>query len=306
MMRVIVSAEQAGTRLDQFVANEAGLTRARVQSLIGKDLVTVNDQKPAKNGQALRTGDVVAWEIPEAAPVEAKAQDIALDIVYEDADVIVVNKARSMVVHPAAGHLDGTLVNALLAHCGDLSGIGGELRPGIVHRLDKETTGLLVAAKNDAAHLSLSEQLKARTVSRKYGAVVPGSFASESFTVDQPIGRHKTDRKRMDIMPDGRPAKTDFLVLEHLNRASLLRCSLHTGRTHQIRVHLRSLGHPIMGDDIYGPAKMLSPVLMLHAFSLSFIHPKTGETMRFTAPPPADYLKELKRLGWSGKPFWNE
>lgn len=306
MMRVIVSAEQAGTRLDQFVANEAGLTRARVQNLIGKELVTVNDQKPAKNGQALRTGDAVAWEIPEAAPIEAKAQDIALDIVYEDADVIVVNKARSMVVHPAAGHPEDTLVNALLAHCGDLSGVGGALRPGIVHRLDKETTGLLVAAKNDAAHLSLSEQLKARTVSRKYGAVVPGSFASESFTVDQPIGRHKTDRKRMDITPDGRPARTDFFVLEHLNRASLLRCSLHTGRTHQIRVHLRSLGHPIMGDDLYGPAKMLSPVLMLHAFSLSFIHPKTGETMRFTAPPPADYVQELTRLGWSGKPFWNE
>ncbi len=305
-MQAVVSPDQAGMRLDLFVAAQAEITRARAQGLMEKALVWVNDALPAKNGQILRCGDVVTWEIPPAAPVVARAQEIPLDIVYEDGDVIVVNKARSMVVHPAAGHADGTLVNALLAHCGDLSGIGGELRPGIVHRLDKETTGLLVAAKNDAAHLNLSQQLKARTVSRRYGAVALGGFDSDAFCVDKPIGRHKTDRKRMDIVPDGRAARTDFLVLERLRGATLLRCSLHTGRTHQIRVHLRSLGHPILGDELYGPAKMQSPVLMLHAFSLAFLHPVTGKQMRFIAPPPQDYLDELKRLGWSGRPFWTQ
>lgn len=303
-MEWYIDIDLAGQRLDLGLAAYTGLTRARVQGLIEKGLVTVNGQKPLKNGQALKNGDCVCYELPQVQHVCANAQALPLEVVYEDGDVIVINKARGMVVHPAAGHPDGTLVNALLAHCTDLSGIGGQLRPGIVHRLDKETTGLMVCAKNDRAHLLLSEQLKARTVKRRYAAVAAGHFKQDFFTVDAPIGRHKTDRKRMDVTPEGRAAKTDFTVLETYAGASLLKCALYTGRTHQIRVHLRHLGHPILGDEIYGPGKPQSPVLMLHAFRLSFEDPATGALLSFVAAPPQDFIAGLTKCGWSQTPFW--
>lgn len=247
-----ISSEHAGLRLDRFLSDNTGETRARVQALISRGHVLLNGQPPAKNGVALRENDTVEIELPEPEPIDAFAQDIPLDVVYEDGALIVINKPRGMVVHPAAGNHDGTLVNALLHHCGDLSGIGGALRPGIVHRLDKQTTGLIVAAKSDAAHLSLSKQIKDRSAGRVYAALLLGSLKQERITVDAPIGRHKTDRKKMAVCPDGRPAITDFYVLEHLRSSTLAKCRLHTGRTHQIRVHAGSLGHPVMGDDVYG------------------------------------------------------
>ena len=300
-----VLSNEAGARLDKFLCDKTGETRARVQSLIGQGCITINGAQPQKNGQPLKNGDVIEVIMPEPVPMDAVAQDIPLNIVYEDNSIIVLNKARGMVVHPAAGNYDGTLVNALLFHCGKISQIGESARPGIVHRLDKQTTGLLVAAKNDAAHLALSRQIKNRTVERLYAALLLGSLKEEHVFVDAPIGRHRTDRKKMAIVPEGRAAQTDFYEMQRLRSSTLVKCKLHTGRTHQIRVHAASIGHPVMGDDIYGPkSKGDSPVMMLHAYSLSFEHPVTGERLKLAAPPPDDFTCELKRLGWQGDCFW--
>ncbi len=294
---------EPGERLDIYLSRMLCETRARVQTLIAQGFVLHCGKAPAKNGVPLKNGDLIEVSQPEHEPMDALPQDLPLDIVYEDGSIIVVNKARGMVVHPAAGNRDNTLVNALLYHCKTLSGIGGEyFRPGIVHRLDKQTTGLLVAAKNDAAHVFLANQMKERRAKRKYAALLLGRL-KEPLTVDAPIDRSRSDRKRMAISTGGRPAKTDFYPEEELRSATLTRCELHTGRTHQIRVHAASTGHPVIGDDVYGQKKS-SGIMMLHAYSLEFIHPLTQETLSLRAQPPEDFLAELSKYGWSGKEFW--
>ena len=237
--------------------------------------------------------------IPEAEPASVEAEDIDLDILYQDADVAVVFKPSGMVVHPAAGNERGTLVNALLKHLDNLSGIGGEIRPGIVHRIDKDTSGLLLVAKNDHAHVSLSDQIRAHSVHRAYQAIVIGNLRDDEGFVDAPIGRHPTDRKRMAVVPGGREARTNWRVLERLRGATLIEARLTTGRTHQIRVHMASIGHPVLGDPVYGPKKSPYPVAggqLLHAFQIGFVHPVTGEEMRFTAPPEPRFLEWLEKL----------
>ncbi len=273
------------------------LTRSAVQRLIAQGLVSVGGRAVKKN-ERLVPGLVVDVDIPEPEPMEAAPEDIPLDVVYEDADVIVVNKPRGMVVHPAPGHAGGTLVNALLAHCGDsLSGINGTLRPGIVHRIDKDTSGLIIAAKNDLAHQRLAEQLKDHSLARTYECVAVGNFREHSGTVDAPIGRHPTDRKKQCVTAKGsRPAVTHWEVIEEFRGYTYLRCRLETGRTHQIRVHMAHIGHPILGDMVYGHKK---PELgltgqCLHARALRFLHPTTGEIVELTCPLP-DYFEEVLR-----------
>lgn len=237
--------------------------------------------------------------IPETKSVDIVPQDIPLDILYQDADVVIVNKQSGMVVHPAAGNESGTLVNALLYHVHDLSGIGGEMRPGIVHRLDKDTSGLILIAKNDAAHAALSEQFKQRTMEKHYCAVAHGSFSKEEGLIDAPIGRHPIDRKKMAVVQNGKPSRTEWHVLEHLKGATCLDVHLLTGRTHQIRVHMLSIGHPLLGDRIYAPNLKTSvriPRLMLHAYSLAFTHPTTGERLTFCAPLPAAFEETIQKL----------
>ena len=237
--------------------------------------------------------------VPDASPVETLAQDIPIDILYQDEDLAVVYKPSGMVVHPAAGNPDGTLVNALLMHLDCLSGIGGEIRPGIVHRIDKATSGLLLVAKHDMSHASLSAQIKEHSVQRAYMAIVQGGFRQDEGSVDGPIGRHPIDRKKMAIVPDGREACTHWRVLEPLKGATLLECRLTTGRTHQIRVHMASIGHPLLGDPLYGPKKMPYPVQggqLLHAFRIGFVHPRSGEEMLFEAPPEPRFLNWQKKL----------
>ena len=283
-----ISGEGAGIRLDQWAAEAANITRSRAEGLIKAGHACINGSAQTKAGYKLRTGDTVCLTIPEAAPAQAIAQDIDIDILYQDQDVAVVYKPSGMVVHPAAGNLDGTLVNALLAKLDNLSGIGGEIRPGIVHRIDKDTSGLLLIAKNDMAHVSLAAQIKAHSVHRAYIAIAQGRMKQPTGTVDGPIGRHPTDRKRMAIVPGGREATTHWRVLEELKGASLLECVLTTGRTHQIRVHMASIGHPLLGDCVYGPKKVPYPVQggqLLHAFRIGFTHPRTGEALLFEAPP---------------------
>ena len=295
----IIPDDQAGERLDVVASSLADVTRSRAGSLIRGGLVLVNGVPQTKAGIRLRGGDEVRVELPEAAPARVEAQDIPLEILYQDADLAVVYKPSGMVVHPAAGNPDGTMVNALLQHLDQLSGIGGEIRPGIVHRIDKDTSGLLLVAKNDFSHASLSEQIKAHSVQRAYMAIVQGGMRESSGTVEGPIGRHPTDRKKMAIVPGGRDAVTHWRVLEPLKGATLLECRLTTGRTHQIRVHMASIGHPLLGDPLYGPKKMPYPVQggqLLHAFRIGFVHPRTGEEMLFEAPPEARFLDWQRRL----------
>lgn len=297
-----IEADDVGSRMDQFVSLRAGVTRSAAAKLIEEGAVTVNGGTVAKN-RKVSPNDVVELLLPEAEPCEAIPQNIPLDIVYEDDDVIVVNKPVGMVVHPAAGNPDGTLVNALLYHCGDsLSGIGGVIRPGIVHRIDKDTSGLLVVAKNDEAHLALSADLKGHHVNRIYTAIAVGNFREESGTVDAPIGRHPVDRKKMAVIRGkelrAREAVTHWSVLSRGesdgNAFTLLRCELETGRTHQIRVHMSSIGHPLLGDTVYGGGntrfeahhRTLIEGQCLHAGELHFTHPRTGEQMHFFAPMP--------------------
>ena len=282
-------------RLDVFVAEAAEITRSRAGALIKDGCVTADGAVQTKAGYKLRTGSPVTVRIPEAAPSRVEAEDIDLDVVYQDDDVAVVFKPSGMVVHPAAGNESGTLVNALLKHLDNLSGIGGEIRPGI----DKDTSGLLLIAKNDRAHVSLSEQIKAHSVHRAYKAVVIGGFREDDGLVDAPIGRHPTDRKRMAIVPDGREARTNWQVLERLRGATLIEARLTTGRTHQIRVHMASIGHPVLGDPVYGPKKSPYPVTggqLLHAYRIGFVHPVTGKEMLFEAPPEPRFQHWLDKL----------
>ena len=293
--------DNAGERIDALLPHIfPDLTRSAVQKLIEDGAVTVNGA-PVKKNYRSAAGDVIAVCLPDAEETELVPQNIPLDVVYEDGDVIVVNKPRGMVVHPAPGHPDGTLVNALLWHCGEsLSGIGGEKRPGIVHRIDMDTSGLIIAAKNDFAHQGLSAQLSDHSMFRIYECVVYGRLREDSGTVDAPIGRHPVDRKRMCIDPKGgRPAVTHWELITRYNGFSHLRCRLETGRTHQIRVHMESIKHPIAGDLVYGkkaPCKGLSGQC-LHARELEFTHPRSGERIHLTCPLP-DYFSELlSRLG---------
>ena len=292
-------AEQDGQRLDVFLAERAGMTRSAVQRLLEQGLVTCGGRPVRKNAKTA-SGAVYRLTLPEAQPVALVAQAIPLDVVYEDADVLVINKPKGMVVHPAAGHADGTLVNALLHYCGDsLSGINGEKRPGIVHRIDRDTTGLLIVAKNDFAHQALSEQLKDHTLRRTYECIVRGGFREDSGTINAPIGRDTRDRKRMAVTErNSRPAVTHWEVLGRYGQYTHLRCRLETGRTHQIRVHMAYINHPIAGDPLYGPGK---PELgltsqCLHAKELTFLHPRTGEEITVSCPLPEEFQRALQKL----------
>jgi 23S rRNA pseudouridine1911/1915/1917 synthase len=298
---VRIEAETDGIRIDMFLANRmTGLSRSGVQRLIERGLVVL-DGKPVRKNHKITKGEAYYVTLPEPVTPETKVQEIPLDVVYEDIDVIVVNKPRGMVVHPSPGHPDGTLVNALLAHCGDsLSGIGGARRPGIVHRIDKDTSGLVIAAKNDDAHMSLSVQLKSRTLSRVYEAIVLGSVKADRGTIDAPIGRHPTNRKRQTVTDKhSRNAVTHYEVLGRYNGYTHVRCRLETGRTHQIRVHMAYIGHPVLGDMTYGrkkPEKGLSGQC-LHARELEFTHPRTGERISLKTELPPYFSEVLQRLG---------
>ena len=294
------TAEAGEARLDVFLANQSdlGLSRSRIQDLIKAGHVRLNGALP-KAKASVAPGDLVRVEVPDPTPVEVAAEAIPLDVVYEDDDVVVINKARGMVVHPAAGNWSGTLVNALLDHVDDLEGIGGELRPGIVHRLDKDTTGLLVVAKNERAHAALSEQIRLHTARRIYWALVHGNNMPDTGRIEAPIGRHPGDRKKMAVnTKNGKEAVTHFRVLERFRGYALLECRLETGRTHQIRVHLSFIGHPVVADPLYGTRKahLEMPPQALHARQLGFFHPATGDWMEFTAEPPADFMAALQRL----------
>ena len=295
----IAAAEEQGIRLDVLLAGRFGeLSRSHLQKLIAEGLVTVNGNT-AKANYKTQANDTINVTIPEAKPVEIVAENIPLDIIYEDSDIIVVNKPRGMVVHPAVGNYQGTLVNALLDHCQDLSGINGEIRPGIVHRLDKDTSGVMVAAKNDYAHLNLAEQIKNRTASRKYLAIVHGNIAEEQGIINAPLGRHSTDRKKMAVtFSNSKEAITRFHVIERFVNFALVECKLQTGRTHQIRVHMQYIGHPVVGDPKYGPEKKQFAIKgqALHSAELSLKHPVTGADMLFTTPLPPDMVDILKQL----------
>lgn len=298
---ILSTNENVGRRLDVFLSeSEPDLTRSHIQKLMEDGFVLVNG-KPIPKNYKLRGNESIELIYPESTPCQIEAEDISLDVVYEDQDIIVVNKPKGMVVHPAAGNFDGTLVNALLHHCGDsLSGIGGVARPGIVHRIDKDTSGLLVVAKNDVAHLSLSEQIKEHKVSRMYYAIAMGNI-SEDRTIDLPIGRHPIDRKKMAVTAkNSKNAITHIEVLAHFPSLSYIRCILETGRTHQIRVHLSQIGHPLLGDLVYGSPKLpmnqkyakMTQGQTLHAGELTLTHPRTGEIMHFSCKLP-DYFEKL-------------
>lgn len=297
-----IEAGESGVRIDVFLAGALGgeYSRSAVQRLIEEGHVLLNG-KPVRKNHKVSAGEIFEVTLPEPVKTELTPQEIPLDVVYEDEDLIVVNKPRGMVVHPAPGHPDETLVNALLARCGEsLSGIGGEMRPGIVHRLDKDTSGLLIAAKNDFAHRALSAQLKDRSLSRVYEAVVVGRIRQDSGTISAPIGRHPADRKRQAVLREGgREAVTHYEVIARYNGYTHVRCRLETGRTHQIRVHMAHIGHPLLGDMVYGrkkPEKGLEGQC-LHAKEISFIHPRTGERMHFETPLPPYFVEVLRALG---------
>ncbi|WP_223226091.1 RluA family pseudouridine synthase [Sporomusa sp. GT1] len=300
--RIETMSDEQGLRIDVLLAKRfPELSRSHLQKLIADDLVTVNG-KLIKANYKVQAEDSIRIIFPEAKPVEIAAEAIPLDILYEDADIIVINKPRGMVVHPAAGNYAGTLVNALLEHCQDLSGINGEIRPGIVHRLDKDTSGVMVAAKNDRAHIALAEQIKNRTASRKYVAIVHGTIAEEQGIINAPIGRHPSDRKKMAVtFSNSKEAITRFRVIERFINYTLVECKLQTGRTHQIRVHMQYISHPVVGDPKYGPEKKRFAISgqALHSAELSLKHPISGEELLFTAPVPpdmADILTKLKAL----------
>ena len=294
-----VEADAEKKRLDVFLAEKNDFTRSRAEKLIREGAVRIDGQAALKPGLALRAGMQIELTLPEVKPVGLTAQDLPLDVVYQDDDLAVVYKPSGMVVHPAAGNPDGTMVNALMMKLDGLSGIGSELRPGIVHRIDKDTSGLLLVAKNDRSHLMLSEQIKAHTIERAYRAIVIGHMKEAEGDVEGPIGRHPTDRKKMAIVPGGREAHTHWRALEELRGATLIEARLTTGRTHQIRVHMASIGHPVLGDPVYGPKKSPYPVeggQLLHAFRLGFVHPSTGEKMLLEAPPEKRFLDWLEKL----------
>ena len=293
------SEESKNQRLDAFLASSLdGLTRSQATRLIESGEVAVNGRAVSKSYK-LAGGEDVAVTLPEPEPVEAVPQDIPLDVVYEDADVIVVNKPSGMVVHPAPGHPDGTLVNALLCHCaGTLSGIGGALRPGIVHRIDRDTSGLIIAAKNDAAHQYLSAQLADHTLARTYECIVAGALREDRGTGDAPLARHPTDRKRMAVVAGGREAVTHWEVIARYPGYTHVRCRLETGRTHQIRVHMAYIGHPILGDTVYGAKKEVPGLTgqCLHAVGLRFLHPRTHEVVELSCPLPDEFTRMLQKI----------
>ncbi|MBS5566299.1 MAG: RluA family pseudouridine synthase [Firmicutes bacterium] len=298
-IRLRASEESKNQRLDAFLASSLdGLTRSQATRLIESGEVAVNGRAVSKSYK-LAGGEDIAVTLPEPEPVEAVPQDIPLDVVYEDADVIVVNKPSGMVVHPAPGHPDGTLVNALLYHCaGTLSGIGGALRPGIVHRIDRDTSGLIIAAKNDAAHQYLSAQLADHTLARTYECIVVGALREDRGTVDAPIARHPTDRKRMAVVAGGREAVTHWEVIARYPGYTHVRCRLETGRTHQIRVHMAYIGHPILGDTVYGAKKEVPGLTgqCLHAVGLRFLHPRTHEVVELSCPLPDEFTRMLQKI----------
>lgn len=300
----LVEEEYEGERLDKYLsAVMEDLSRSYIQKLWKQNAVTLNG-KAVKASTRLAAGDVVWLQIPEATVPEILPEKMDLDIVYEDSDVILVNKPKGMVVHPAPGHYTGTLVNGLMEHCTDLSGINGSLRPGIVHRIDMDTTGILIACKNDRAHNCIALQLKEHSITREYRALVYGNIKEDLGTVDKPIGRNPSDRKKMAIVPDGRHAVTHYRVLERFGDCTWIACRLETGRTHQIRVHMTSIGHPLVGDQVYGPASgKLAGIGVaglqgqcLHAGILGFVHPSTGAYMEFEAPLPAYLENMLEKL----------
>ena len=298
-IRLRASEESKNQRLDAFLASSLdGLTRSQATRLIESGEVAVNGRAVGKSYK-LAGGEDIAVTLPEPEPVEAVPQDIPLDVVYEDADVIVVNKPSGMVVHPAPGHPDGTLVNALLYHCaGTLSGVGGALRPGIVHRIDRDTSGLIIAAKNDAAHQYLSAQLADHTLARTYECIVVGALREDRGTVDAPIARHPTDRKRMAVVAGGREAVTHWEVIARYPGYTHVRCRLETGRTHQIRVHMAYIGHPILGDTVYGAKKEVPGLTgqCLHAVGLRFLHPRTHEVVELSCPLPEEFTRMLQKI----------
>ncbi|MDN4073513.1 RluA family pseudouridine synthase [Fictibacillus terranigra] len=297
-IEVKIDEEYQFERIDKVVTSiESDWSRSQVQNWVKDGLVTVNG-KTVKTNYKCNAGDVISITIPDPTILDVVAEELDLDIVYEDSDVLVVNKPRGMVVHPAPGNYSGTLVNGLMAHCNDLSGINGVLRPGIVHRIDKDTTGLLMVAKNDMAHASLVSQLKAKTTTRKYKAIVHGVMPHDKGTIDAPIGRDKSDRQKMTVTDENsRDAVTHFNVLERFNDFTLVECQLETGRTHQIRVHLKYIGFPLAGDPKYGPKKTLDiNGQALHAGLLGFEHPRTKEYMEFEVPLPDDMEQLLDNL----------
>ena len=293
------TSEDAGKRLDAYLAEALPeLTRSAAARLCQEGQVTAGDKPLGKNAR-LNGNETITVTLPDPEPMEAVAQDIPLDVVYEDSDVIVVNKPSGMVVHPAPGHPDGTLVNALLYHCaGTLSGVGGALRPGIVHRIDRDTSGLIIAAKNDAAHQYLSAQLADHTLARTYECIVVGALREDRGTVDAPIARHPTDRKRMAVVAGGREAVTHWEVIARYPGYTHVRCRLETGRTHQIRVHMAYIGHPILGDTVYGAKKEVPGLTgqCLHAVGLRFLHPRTHEVMELSCPLPEEFTRMLQKI----------
>ncbi|MBP5225538.1 MAG: RluA family pseudouridine synthase [Lachnospiraceae bacterium] len=294
-----IDAELDGERLDAALSYLfPDQSRSRFQKLIKEGHVFVNQAVTLKPGLRLNEGDTVGVDIPAPAELSVLPEEMDLDIVYEDADVILVNKPKGMVVHPAAGHYSGTLVNGLLAHCTDLSGINGVLRPGIVHRIDKDTTGIVIACKNDRAHNAVAAQLKAHTIRRRYYAIVTGNLKEDEGCVDAPIGRNPSDRKKMAVVPDGKNAVTHYRVLERFGQYTFIECALETGRTHQIRVHMAHIGHPLLGDEVYSKAKsrFRTEGQCLHAYMLGFVHPSTGEYMEFTSELPDGFKKILNEL----------
>lgn len=301
MIQEIIAGEGAGIRIDRYLSDQCeDLSRSYLQKLLKDGGVSVNG-KPVKSNYKVAPGDKIELDVPDAVEPEIEAEPMNLDIVYEDSDIILINKPKGMVVHPAAGHYSGTLVNGLMYHCkDDLSGINGVMRPGIVHRIDMDTTGVLIVCKNDKAHNAIAEQLKVHSITRKYYAIVHGVLKDETGTINAPIGRHPVDRKKMSINEkNGKEAVTHYRVLKRFRRFTYVECQLETGRTHQIRVHMSSIGHPLLGDQVYGPAKCPFSGLQgqtLHAGVLGIVHPTTGEYMEFSAPLPEYFENLLRKL----------
>ncbi|MDD5829521.1 MAG: RluA family pseudouridine synthase [Lachnospira sp.] len=296
----VVDENESGQRIDKYISlKEADISRSYIQKLIKEGNIKINNEE-CKSNYKVCLNDHIVIEIPEAKELEIEAENIPLDIIYEDDDIIVVNKPKGMVVHPAAGHYSGTLVNALMYHCkNDLSGINGVLRPGIVHRIDMNTTGVIVACKNDYAHDKIAQQLSVHSITRKYYAIAQNAFKEQEGTVDAPIGRNPVDRKKMAIdRKNGKRAVTHYKVLENFKNCAYIECQLETGRTHQIRVHMTSIGHPLLGDDVYSSGKSAYNLTgqTLHAGVLGFIHPRTGEYVEFSAPLPEYFQNVLNDL----------
>ncbi len=294
MRNISLTADTSGIRLDKYLSEQTDLSRSRIQMLCEQEAVTVNG-KPAKSSLKLREGDEISADVPDDEPLDVKAENIPLSILYEDSDIIVIDKPKGMVVHPAAGVHSGTLVNALLYHCSDLSGINGVLRPGIVHRIDKDTTGCIVACKNDQAHREIARQLETKTCHREYLALCDGVITHDEGVIDAPIGRDPKDRKKMTVIEtNSKEARTFFTVKERFAAHTLVDCRLETGRTHQIRVHMKFIHHPVTGDPVYGSQCRLMDTQgqALHAYRLTLNHPRTGEEMTFEAPLP-DYFEQL-------------